>query len=696
MIDRLRSKLLLSILILFVGIVFVYWPFFYGFFQQDEWLSFGFRILLERQSFLDRVQNILAPNVGHYQPLTTFVIQSLFGAFKLNFLGYALTSIFLHLISTLLVFLLAKILFKDNYLSFLSAAFFGLNASGVQATTWVLADVGVHLATISALVSLSFLFLHLKSERISQFIFSIAFLVISLLFKEITIALFLILPLSLYIFEKQKNQAFKKKIFIIIICGFLYSLARVVMIFLPQAYSTDTLVTRTQTAKGFIYNLVTFPFKAIAQTLVPFQFLKSLAYQVAHLLPDAITGMKNTTPFDNFVQKRVLELLSMALASVFLVVSFLIFKKNKSDKITKILWFGLSFTILNSFIYVLAPERVGIIPLIDSRNLYFLLIGTTISLIALLVKIFGKNYAKILISFSVITVLNLYYLSSDIASIASDGVIRKSILTQVKTGYPTIPSSTIFYTESDTSFYGLPEFERILPFQSGFGQTLLIWYSDNEHFPDDFYSNKFLWEISSQGYRQAKGRGFGYFRKFPELVRAVVDNNLDPSNIIAFYYDSKLLELVDNSQEIRGRLAGFLAKKSLLLPGSFHISSTQNNDQIFRLTDQSRETFWDSKLPYGQYQFIDIDLLEPLSVSQINIDSFKNKNQNKVGYKVFVSSDKENWEEVFYSQTYPPDDNGIVEIYFKPTPARFLRLAQVGRHLNATWIINELQIFENE
>ena len=78
----------------------------------------------------------------------------------------------------------------------------------------------------------------------------------------------------------------------------------------------------------------------------------------------------------------------------------------------------------------------------------------------------------------------------------------------------------------------------------------------------------------------------------------------------------------------------------------------------------------------------------------MRIDSYNNKNQDKVGYRVFLSDDGKDWQEVFYAKRYPPDEKGLVDLYFEPQASRYIEIRQVGFHRFAPWVVHELEVYE--
>lgn len=521
-----------------------------GFFQQDEWLSFARHFILREEGILALLKDAFLPSVGHYQPLNTLTIHSLFSVFGLNYIGYVFTSITLHLINLTIIFLLAKKIFKGLLLPVIVIILFGISASIYQATSWVLADIGVHFATIFSLLCLLFFFEFLSNKKTIHFYLSLVFLIISLAYKEIALGLFLLLPITYFLFGNIKK---KKYPIITIGIGAFYLLFRVAIIFLPQSYTRDILATQSQSIQDILYNFLTFPSKAITQLIIPSNVLLDFSYFIGSVLPTEWTGYKYTTIYDKFVEGVVLEFI-IILFSIFIILTSVYFwSKEQNHLIKNIIILSLILIILNSPIFALAPEKSGVISLIDSRNLYFLSIGSSFLLGSILGSSILGRFSKVGI-FILLIMLNSYWLNFQINKVAENGLLRKSVLKQIKKDYPKLPDRVVFYTESDKSYYGLPADEQILPFQSGLGQTLLIWYYPTENFPIDFLKNRFLWEIRDQGYKEIEGRGFGYFRNFDLLKKTVKDYNIDLNSIVGFSWRSKTNTLLDISSEAKERL----------------------------------------------------------------------------------------------------------------------------------------------
>lgn len=656
-----KGKVILILLSVLLIVLLAYGKLFYVFFQQDEWWGYGQYILHRTDSAKELISYFFAPSLGHFTPLTLIVLYGLF-SFGMNYHLFATVSILLHLVSVFLVYWFAKLIFKDLKLAILTALLFGLSASAYQGTAWVAADIATHGATIFGLLSSIFLFKLLLKQKTRYFCILLSFLAISLLFKEITAGLLILFPILFCLFSPTNEQkiGFVK---LFLLTFLIYLVLRGSMLIIPQTKRSAT-VFQYQSSKIIAYNLLTVPIKAVSQSILPEAEMRNIS-----------------------------ELATLTLSMLFIVVAICIFLKNKSKSLAKIMISGLIWIIINSLIFAFAPERSGIITIIDSRYLYFVSIGTSFFIVSLTYLLL-KNTRYVFFVLISLVILNTFWLDRQLSIYVEKGIIRKRILNIIKRDYPQLPSKVIYYTESDKSFYGLPPNERILPFQSGFGQTLLAWYYPTEHFSQEFFKNQFLWEITDQGYKEKGERGFGYFRDFNKLVKTVENEKLPFESVISFRYDSESQILINNTDEVRGRLEGYFSDRREIKPREINIFASKNPKETSLMIDGKRNTFWDSKLPYASPQFIQIKLPDLRKIAAISIDSYNNKDQNETGYAVYLSNDGKAWEEVFYSKRYPPGEDGIVDIYLLPEITRFVKIQQVGYHRYAPWVIHELKIYE--
>lgn len=683
--------------VLIILVIFFYKEILSGFFQQDEWFIFG-SIIGGDLSFESILSRLFVPKISHFNPLTDIVTLLEFKLFKLNYVYYAVTSIFLHIITSLLVFLLAKNLFNKRVLAFVASITFALMAGIYQTTSWVVVNHATQGATIFGLLALILLIRFVKARNkksgYSLFIFSLACLVVSLLFKEITVATFLLFPVIFKIYSHKNLKNKKMYISIVLILASLYILSRLAPVYLSDTTQGVEVLSRSQ-FKTQVINFLTLPMSGLAQTLAPVDLLILISKGVSSILPVSLTGAPNTIENDIFIYKRVLVVISFI---VFLIITIIIFIPHKllgNDKVKKNIVFGYSFVILNSLIFSISPERSGIMSVVDSRNLYYLSVGSSLMLAGIVgyLASLGKVFGAILF-LSILTV-NAYFLKEKVADVSANGVTRRNIINDIQGTYVNLPNKVIFYTESDTPFYGVPESEKILPFQSGIGQTLLINYNEVEDFPQEMFLNKFLWGITDQEYKEVEERGFGYFRDLDLLGQTIAEHDLTYSSVIAYRYESSANAVFDISEEVRGRLEGYRAKKGTVNLSKYSLTASDNEQDLVFAGDGKRETKWSTTNPYEVSQSVKVQFDSLHEIAEINIDVYNNKDQNKAGFKVLVSDNGQSWQQIFYSKTVPPDKSGLIKIYLKPIPSLYLRIEQIGQHKYAPWVIHELELYES-
>jgi len=653
-----------------------------GFFQQDDWFSYAWYVLHR-----DSLSYVLAFSASHFNPFTVLINHFLFSLWGMNYEAFLSVSLFLHTMVIILVYHLSKEIFKRRWQAVITAFLFGIFAAHYQGTAWVVVDISTHLATFFGILSVIF-FLR------RRLCFSLVLLIISLFFKEITIGLFPLYLLHLFISRRKGESSFSNMI-IVVGLGAAYCLFRLVIV-LSLNQTNGSVVVQSQSIAILAYNFFTIPLKVISQSIFSSELLLVIANKVGEILPNSISGDVGTPSFEVFVVKVVLEGFSLGLSILILVLVVWLVRRSKRLEIKNTLLFGLEWLVLNSFIFSFAPERLGVIATIDSRNLYFVSVGTAIFLTSVASRFYDKYHLKIIwIMLCILVIINAFWLNKNLTAFSRRGELRREILSQIKMNYPDLPNKVIFYTESDRAFYGLPPEERILPFQSGLGQTLLVWYYPEERFPNEFFEDRFLWDILEEGYRQSDGRVFGYFRNFEKMAEAVRALDLDYQNsIIAFSYDSDDGRIRVTTPEIIGRLSGYFSQKREILLTPEMLTANRKPDELRLIIDDERQSYWSSGVPYKFALEMTIDLGSHKKVAQVTIDSYNDLDQSQVGYRILISGDGENWQEVFYAKRYPPGSDGLVDLYFKPQPARWLKVEQVGSHNFAPWVVSELKLYE--
>ncbi|MFA6073858.1 MAG: hypothetical protein WC758_07125 [Candidatus Woesearchaeota archaeon] len=544
------------LLFLSILIIWLYFPIFNNFFQHDEWTAFA--MYFTDKNFLSDVSwYFFRSNVAHYTPLNGVFFYLMFKFFGLNFANYAFVSIALQATTVYLIYLLISKLFNNKFTGLIISGLFAVNASSYQATTWVGTTVNTHGASIFGLLSILVYFKYIQNFRhrnMYLFVFSMVLLFISLLFKEITIAIFPILILIIFLLnEKIKVKQKIIESLKLFLSGLFYVLFRASMFFAPRGDIQEQIVTESQSIADLLRNFITFPAKIFSQGLIPTQLLLELANKLSIILPNSITGLPGTTEFDVFTQQIMLQIINW---SIFILATLLIYKLYlDKNKYFKFVFFGFLFSVINSFIYIISPGRTGNIPVVDSRNIYFPAIGTTIFLVSVSSYYAQKYGRKVYIILIVFFLINLLFLNKELKFYADQGTERRHILEQIVKTYPDLPDKVVIYTESDTSYYGMPETEKIFPFELNFGYTLMTWYLPTKKYDNEMVKiGSYIHKITAQGYQEKDGIGFGYFRDIDKLKQTVKLNKLPVESIIAFRYNSKSKLLIDITSEVRNEL----------------------------------------------------------------------------------------------------------------------------------------------
>lgn len=549
-----KKQYYIIILLIIILTAIIYSPILNGFFQHDEWQAFVNIYLRNYGGTINVLQDSFLPKASHYAPLNELIFNFFFYLFKLNYLGYAIVSLLFHSIVILLVFILTFFLTKKLAIASIAALFFGLNASSNQATAWIIANINTHGATIFGLLSLIFLIRILINDKKKYWILfiSLIFLAISLMFKEIAMSFFALLPISFLLFAKSKlKKHWKIYSFVVFGMGIIYLSFRLFMFTLPVTDS-EFVVTKDQNLKEIAYNSVTFPAKIFTQSAIPVWQLLEVSKIASSFLPDTIAGQPGTTKFDQFVENKTLQIIDFSIFIFACIIVLFVWKSRTTLLLKKVVLWSFAFTITSSFIYVLSPGRTGSIPVIDSRNIYFPAIGTSIFVATILYIIARKRLILAIFIFITIISLHMYWLNNQLKLRTNVGVVRKNILGQIKKEHPNLPEKIVFYIESDTTYYGMAE--KISPFETGLGQVLLVWYNPTERFSKNLFNDKFLGFITDQGYREIDGRGFGYFRDRALLDKAIKQNNLLPDSIISYNYFGDKNVLQDTTIQMRKQL----------------------------------------------------------------------------------------------------------------------------------------------
>ena len=131
---------------------------------------------------------------------------------------------------------------------------------------------------------------------------------------------------------------------------------------------------------------------------------------------------------------------------------------------------------------------------------------------------------------------------------------RKNILMQFKILFPTLTrDKTVFFVTGNGSDYLVSDLK--VPFQSGFGNVLMIWYYNSGKIPAKTLDNGFLYQLADQGYREIMGKGVGYYFNEGSLKTALKLGYFTIDDVYEAYYDIHTGKVIDLSMQLRKKLS---------------------------------------------------------------------------------------------------------------------------------------------
>lgn len=531
------KKNLVSILITLLLVILTYYKLPDTFFQQDQWSAFGKMISLSaslRSLILGRIF-LSTGGAVHFAPLTAFFSTIEYLLFGISFSPYAIVSVIIHVVNSFMVFYLACLLFRKQNLAFYSAVLFAVNGFSHQAVSWISATINTQGACLFVLLSLIFLIKYRPWWSVLAFLLALGF-------KETSAFLFIFLPLSYFIFFRGRQDFSLKKILLpLSLLASIYFVFRLWLLLSAQTSLADSAGLTQPHVFVYFPRLLISPVRIIPQSFLPAsQIIAWSRGLVSRVYPHYLVSKGIPNPF--VVESVAFDFVCMLLLLVFFLLAIRFFKSSK------VFWLAVGLITFSGLPLVFIPGRAGYVSMIEPRHLYLAGIGSSLILAMLLARL--KNRFLVLLALLIITSSHYRIIQRDLDSLLANSRLRESILTQIRSEHPSLPEKVIFYTESDTAYYGLGDEEKILPFQSGLGQTLLVWYYETEKFPPCLYEDVFLYKIESQGYRECQGRGFGYFRKYDDLLMAYRQNHLPAENVVAYRFNSWDNSLTDISQEV--------------------------------------------------------------------------------------------------------------------------------------------------
>lgn len=537
------SKFDWNYLIVAAGLL-AYAPLIKSYFVLDEWLTFLNYFEFSKRNFLEIVIHFLSPQSGQYLPLTQIFAFTIFTFSKLNYYSYFFAGMFLHFVVAITLYNLLVLITKDKKAALVGSLFFVSSPQHFQGVSWVIANLGYFLSSFFLLLSLKHFYLWLYqrgNNLLANQIFSSVYLFLSLLSKDVGLFFVILLPILALTLTK-KNSKMINTFFILfptlLLTGWKYltikSNPQVDFDVLPQAG---------------ILNVITLPFRALTQSLVP----QDIIYKIAKLFlvvisPPSIYQIK-TTLFNQRVESIGALISVIFIACLILYVGKLIYLKNR--KIFESYIIGIAVASLSGLSYFFVDSKV--FSLLAPRYTYFGVLGISISIAAFLVVRwrYKKMVHWLMFLYMIFLFVSTFRMS---IVIAKDNILRKNILESVNSKIPNQNTNLVLLIESDKSYYGLPDDTKTVPFQASPAIVFAAYLHDKVYLPSMVYKYETFQKIDSQGYYYDSNGGYGYYWNINNLKNDVLKFNLKREYVYSFKYNSSLDEIIDQTEEVRHKL----------------------------------------------------------------------------------------------------------------------------------------------
>jgi len=254
--------------------------------------------------------------LNFYRPIQVFTCMIDYSFWGLNSVGYHLTSVILHILVALAVYILIRLLFLNIPLAFFSAILFTVHPINTEAVSYISGRADL----LSALFILFFLIFYIKNTRspkLSSYILMLAACVLAFLSKENALAIVPILLIYHY--------SFKEKI-------------RWPLILAPLTISLVYLFSRFVSLQSFFLGP-----EALLKRIPGF-FAALASYFRLLFLPFGLHMEYGNRIFCIFHPQVIIGI------SLFLLLMFLAFKKRESDRLFtfSVLWFFAALLPTNS------------------------------------------------------------------------------------------------------------------------------------------------------------------------------------------------------------------------------------------------------------------------------------------------------------------------------------------------------------
>lgn len=590
--SRVNPRISLFVFFSFIILV-AYQGAFSGYFQSDEWHFFNVFLPYTKSwgKVISVVWEIVTKNstfnyLPHLTPISYFLWVVSMKLFGQNFLPYIATSVFLHVVNSVLVTCLAKEFFDKWRDAIVAGIFFALSAVHFQSVTWVSNHLWTSLSVTFFLLAFLQFLEALKSKgdiARSTLIKLVVYMLLAFLTKESTVSIIPIFVLYLlwHLPELSWRDIFMKKsavrtiMIVIFITGMIYMPLRIS--FLPTQASVMANIPLVA------FRVVTYPLKIISEVFIPYEHLRSIVEELTPLAYPSYGAERSVrgTTFLTFTQSAGIDMLAYPLG--LMIICWILFQlmdkeKTREHKVTLIT--GMSIIIFSAIILLsiasFAPAA-AYVSYFESRHYYLPSVGASLLFVIFLQNLtftlmnFARKYLKMhmqpsIILFICVTLWIMYqapYLQYWIKFYSHLGTQRQTLVSTILKSLPHRPSKTMFYIRSNSSYYGYGSY--MPPFETNFGQVLTVQYNQRQNLDDYFLDTRYLTSkgLLGEGYMVHGDEVFGYFISMNKLMKSLEDSKAGVESVYAYEWDDSASRARDISSEVRQEIRNTLSNLSV-------------------------------------------------------------------------------------------------------------------------------------
>jgi len=539
-----RSKLVLILLGFILLSVITFWGLWDTFYQQDEWLGLGQALALKWGVVTSGISP-LGAIFAEGRPLSRLFGVALIQLFPYDSLAPSLYGIFLHSINSFFVFLIARKLLKNYGLALIAAIFFLTTSVSHQSITWFAASFGLQPAAFFTFLSVWLYLLFLDDLKYRYFLLSISSGLISLYFKESGVFLFLLFPILPFLLGRKIPLLKYLKLSVpVVVAVIFFACYRIFQIAFVNVYNGPTVYANSGMVHLFptlIMRSILYPFTSFSLVYFP----PPTSTFIALLLKDLYYPFIIDRP-DRVVFTSILDNFAIVCSFILAIMTFQFWKKYSQYRDAIV--FSIVFFVLSILPYILMSKEYSYM---EPRYYYLSNMASGI-IFAIFFGVFArrKGFVYLLSTlFFLYTVFQITTIQNDIHTQKNIATERRSYLRQLNSLLPTVNSnSNLFLLTGSKSLWKEGNYT---PFQHGFGYSIMTLYFKSGKIPKELLASQFLWDIGEEGYRDIKGKRFGFFYDVNHLASVVKKNKLNSDDIHAFYYNFDSRELFDISGRIR-------------------------------------------------------------------------------------------------------------------------------------------------